>query len=78
MQAPPPVYEPRLIQCSLYLESPWSEPSVFNGIISRAMGLFIFIKNVAVALEHCKHSTEFLEATLQDSVGHGLQLSYHL
>jgi hypothetical protein len=61
-----------------YLQSPWPDPSLFNGVISRAAGLFIFIKTVALALEQCKDPTEFLKATLQDSAGPGLTSLYGL
>jgi len=55
-----------------YLQTPWPEASLFDGVISRAAGLFIFIKTVALTLEQCKDPTETLKATLQGSVGSGL------
>ena len=61
-----------------HLQSPWPDPSLFNGVISRAAGLFIFIKTVALALERCKDPTEFLKATLQDFAGTGLTSLYRL
>ena len=61
-----------------HLESPWPEPSLFNRVVSRATGLFIFIKTVALALEHCKYPTGFLKETLQGSAGTGLTSLYGL
>jgi len=60
------------------LRSPWPEPLLFDGVISRAAGLFIFIKTLALALERCYDPTELLEATLQDSAGPGLTSLYRL
>ena len=61
-----------------HLRSPWPEQSLFDGVISRAAGLFIFIKTVALALERCEDPTEFLKATLQDSTSTGLKSLYGL
>jgi len=61
-----------------HLQSPWPEPSLFEGVISRAAGLFIFIKTVALALEQCKHPTESLRAALRDSDDTGLISPYGL
>ena len=61
-----------------HLESPWPEPSLFDGVISRAAGLFIFIKTLALALEDCEDPTGTLKATLQDSGGAGLTSLYGL
>jgi len=61
-----------------YLRSPWPEQSIFDGVISRAAGLFVFIKTVALALERCEDPTEFLKATLQDSTSTGLKSLYGL
>jgi len=61
-----------------YLQSPWPDPSLFEGVISRAKGLFIFIKTVALALEKCEDPTESLEATLRDSDDTGLISPYGL
>src|SRR5258708_6452287 len=61
-----------------HLQSPWPEPSIFNKVISRAAGLFIFIKTVALALENCEDPTEFLNATLEESAGTGLESLYRL
>ena len=61
-----------------HIQSPWPEPSCFDEIISRAAGLFIFVKTIALALEHCKDPTAFLEATLDESAGSGLTSLYGL
>ena len=60
------------------LDSPWPKESVFNRVISRAKGLFIFVKTLALALKHCKNPEESLEAALQDSAGTGLENLYEL
>ena len=61
-----------------YLPAPWPEPSLFDKVISRANGLFIFIKTVVLSLEHCKNPTKSLRAALQDSDGTGLHSLYNL
>ena len=61
-----------------HLQDPWPEPSLFEGVISRAVGLFIFIKTIALALEQCEDPTESLKATLQDSDDTGLISPYGL
>ena len=55
-----------------HLQSPWPNPSLFERVISRATGLFIFIETLALTLEHCHNPTELLGTTLQDSGGPGL------
>jgi len=60
------------------LQSPWPEQSLFDGVISRAAGLFIFIETLALALEHCDDATELLNSTLQDSASTGLTSLYEL
>ena len=60
------------------LPTPWPEKSQFEGVISRANGLFIFIKTVMLALEHCKDPDESLKATMQTSDGTGLRSLYGL
>jgi hypothetical protein len=60
------------------LPTPWPEESLFDGVISRANGLFIFIKTVVLALEHCKDPDESLKTALQDSDGTGLKSLYGL
>ena len=61
-----------------HLPAPWPEESVFNSIISRANGLFIFIKTLVLALEHCEDPTKSLKATLHQSTGAGLNSLYGL
>jgi NACHT domain len=62
-----------LVASRWHLSTPWPEESLFERSIARADGLFIFIKTIVLALEHCKDDpTEFLKATLQDSAGTGL------
>jgi Cdc6-like AAA superfamily ATPase len=61
-----------------YLQLPWPEPSLFDGVISRAAGLFIFIETIALALERCEDPTELLKATLQASADAGLKSLYIL
>src|SRR5258706_4473436 len=63
-------------KCSL--STPFPEESLFDAVISRANGLFIFIKTIVLALEHCEDPTESLKATLQGSVGTGLKPLYEL
>ena len=60
------------------LPTPWPEESLLDGIVSRANGLFIFIKTVVLALEHCKDPDESLKATLRNSDGTGLKSLYGL
>ena len=60
------------------LPTPWPEESLLDGVISRANGLFIFIKTVVLALEHCKDPVEFLRTMVQNSDGTGLKSLYGL
>jgi len=55
-----------------FLPSPWPERAIFDRVISRAAGLFVFIETIARALEQCENPNEQLKATLEDSVGTGL------
>ena len=61
-----------------YLPSPWPEQSLFDGIISRAAGLFIFIETISRALEQCGDPAELLQATLKSSTGTSLTSLYQL
>ena len=61
-----------------YLSVPWPEEALFNTVISQANGLFIFIKTIVLAIEHCEDPTEALKAALQDSDGTGLNSLYSL
>ena len=60
------------------LSMPWPEEPLFDAVISRANGLFIFIKTVVLALKQCEDPTESLKATLQCSIGTGLKPLYGL
>jgi len=60
------------------LSAPWPEESLLDKIISRANGLFIFIKTLARALKHCEDPTEFLRAASEDSASAGLEALYRL
>jgi len=60
------------------LQAPWPEPLLFDRVVSRAAGLFIFIETLALALERCYDPTELLGATLQDTAGPGLTSLYGL
>jgi len=60
------------------LSKPWLEESLLDKIILRANGLFIFIKTLVRALEHCEDPTEFLRAASEDSAGAGLEALYRL
>ena len=60
------------------IESPWPEQLLFDAVISRAAGLFIFVETIALALEHCDDPTGYLKGTLQDSAGTRLTSLYKL
>ena len=60
------------------LPTPWPEQPLFDGVISRANGLFVFIKTLALALGQCEDPEESLKATLQGSDGPGLKPLYSL
>ena len=61
-----------------HLKSPWPEQSLFDGVISRAAGLFIFVKTISLVLEHCEDPTAVLKDTLQGPSGTGLTSLYGL
>jgi hypothetical protein len=67
-----------LVAKKWYLPTPWPEQSLFDQVISRANGLFIFIKTLVLALRHCEDPEETLKASLQDSGGTGLKPLYNL
>ena len=71
-------HEFELVAEKWHLSTPWPEESLFDRIISRANGLFIFIKTIVLALEHCEDPTESLKGIMQDSVGTGLKPLYRL
>jgi len=61
-----------------HLPTPWPEESLFDKVITRSYGLFIFIKTFVLALQQCDDPKESLEATLQGSAGTGLESLYRL
>ena len=61
-----------LVASALYLDAPWPKVSDFDRVISRANGLFIFIKTLVLALERSEDPEESLKDALQDSAGTGL------
>ena len=61
-----------------HLDTPWPEESDFNGVISRAKGLFIYIKTLVLALECDEDPEESLKEVLQDSAETGLESLYTL
>ena len=67
-----------LVASDWHLDTPWPEESDFNRVISRANGLFIFIKTLVLALERCADPNESLKSALQDSAGTGLESLYGL
>ena len=60
-----------------YLPAPWPETSLLDRLISRANGLFIFIKTLVLVLEDCADPADFLKATTEES-GAGLKPLYEL
>ncbi len=61
-----------------HLNTPWPKESDFNGVISQANGLFIYIKTLLLALERSKDPEESLKEALQDSAKTGLESLYKL
>jgi len=60
------------------LPIPWPADSLFNRVILRANGLFIFVKTLALALEKCKDPEECLKDALEDSASAGSESLYKL
>ena len=61
------------------LPTPWPEQPLFNGVISQANGLFIFIKTLVLALKQSEDPPDkTLKAALQDSTSTGLKPLYSL
>jgi hypothetical protein len=60
------------------LPKSWPEESDFNRVISRANGLYIFIKTLILALENCEDPEESLKEVVQGSAGTGLESLYGL
>jgi hypothetical protein len=68
----------RLLAMFWHLPTSWPEESDLNRVISRAGGLFIFVKTLVLALRHCEDPKESLKAALQDSAGTVLESLYEL
>ena len=60
------------------LETPWPKESDFERVISRANGLFIFIKTLVLALELSEDPEESLKEALQGSARTGTESLYAL
>ena len=71
-------HEFKLVAEQWRLSTPWPEESLFDEVISRANGLFIFIKTIVLALENCDDPTVSLKAALEGSAGPGLEPLYKL
>jgi len=67
-----------LVASTRFLPTPWPEESLFNRVILRANGLFIFIKTLVLALEKCENPEESLKEALQGSASVGLEPLYRL
>jgi len=67
-----------LVASHWHIRTAWPEESDFNELISRANGLFIFIKTLTLALEECEDAEESLKEALQGSAGTGLESLYGL
>ena len=60
------------------LGTAWPKESDLNEVISRANGLFIFVKTLVLALRDCMDPEESLNAALQDSAGTGSESLFEL
>ena len=60
------------------LSIPWPEQPLFDGVISQANGLFIFIKTLVLTLKQCEDPEETLKAALEGSAITGLTPLYNL
>ena len=67
-----------LVASVWHLDSPWPKESDFSRVISRANGLFIFVKTLVLALKHCDDPEEGLKAALHESAATGLESLYEL
>ena len=67
-----------LVASKWHLDIPWPEESDFNIAISRANGLFIYIKTLLLTLDRCEDPKKSLKDALQDSAGTGLDSLYGL
>jgi len=67
-----------LLTSACRLPIDWLEESLFNRVILRANGLFIFIKTLVLVLEKCEDPEESLKEFLQGSATAGLESLYKL
>ncbi len=67
-----------LVASHWHLPTPWPGESDLNSAISRANGLFIFIKTLVLALKQCADPEESLKEALRGSAGTGLESLYGL
>jgi len=67
-----------LVASTWFLPTPWPEAPLFNKLVLRADGLFIFIKTLVLALEKCENPDECLKEALQGSASVGLESLYSL
>ena len=67
-----------LVASNWCLPTPWPTESDFNKVISRANGLFIFIKTLVLAVENSDDAEKSLKEALQGSAGTGLESLYGL
>ena len=67
-----------LVATRWHLDTAWPEESDFNRVISRANGLFIYVKTLVLSLERYEDPEESLKEALQDSAGTGLEPLYTL
>ena len=67
-----------LVASHWHLSTPWPEESDFNRVITRANGLFIFIKTLVLALRQCEDPDESLKVALRGSANSGLESLYRL
>ena len=70
-------HEFNLVAERWYISPPWPQESLLDKLILRADGLFIFIKTLILALDHCADPTDFLKATSEEA-GAGLKPLYTL
>ena len=67
-----------LVASVWHLGTQWPKESDFSRVISRANGLFIFIKTLVLALNHSEDPEDGLKAALQESSRTGLESLYAL
>ena len=67
-----------LVATRWHLDTLWPEESLFEGVISQANGLFIFVKTLVLALERRSDPEEYLKEALQDSARMGLESLFGL